>query len=76
MSDGIDGVKPVTKRMADGTTRIYYYHRATKQRLPDDPRSYDFKQALDRLNQEAATLGRAPKRTVSTLIRDYCRSQD
>ncbi len=29
-------VNPVKKRLADGTIRIYYYHRASGVRLPDD----------------------------------------
>lgn len=40
------GVNMVTKRLADGTRRVYYYHRASGVRLPDDPRSPAFAAAM------------------------------
>ncbi|KAA5603785.1 tyrosine-type recombinase/integrase [Roseospira marina] len=39
-------VHAVKKRLADGTVRTYYYHRHTRLRLPDDPTSPEFAQAL------------------------------
>ncbi len=33
----IPGLKPVRKRLADGTIKTFYYHRATKMALGSDP---------------------------------------
>jgi integrase len=38
----IRGVNTVRKRLADGTVRAHYYHRATGRKLPGPPGSPDF----------------------------------
>jgi len=47
----LSGVNPVRKRLADGSTRLYYYHRLTGKRLPDDPQSPEFLVALADANK-------------------------
>ncbi|GJE51806.1 Tyrosine recombinase XerC [Methylobacterium tardum] len=79
MSDAIEGVKPIRRKLASGAERVYYYHRATGHRLPDDPASPAFKAMLDRANREAASLLRPPRpstRTIATLIRTYQSAPD
>lgn len=71
----IKGVKPVRKTLADGTHKLFFYHRATKRRLPDDPNSKDFADAL-REAERIALHGEQPVETLSTLIREYCASPD
>src|SRR5215468_11167178 len=55
-------IRGVKKARAKG--RIYYYHRRTGIRLPDDPRSAEFISAVTQLNEvpaaettKAGTLG-------------------
>lgn len=77
MRDNPRGVKATPARLADGTVKTYYFHRASKTRLPDDPASAEFKRLLDRLNRETEDAKtRVPEKTLSTLIRDYCNSPD
>jgi hypothetical protein len=40
-------VKPVRKRLADGSVKLFYHHRKTGIRLPDDPTSPEFTAALN-----------------------------
>lgn len=42
----IKGVRAVKKRLSDGTVKLYYYHRATNTRLPDNPDSPQFAMEL------------------------------
>lgn len=44
------GVK-VRKRLADGSIRMHYYHRATGLKLPSDPESPEFVARLAELNR-------------------------
>ena len=37
-----EGVNTITKTLADGSKRIYYYHRTTKKRLNGKPGSAEF----------------------------------
>lgn len=69
----LPGINKATKRLADGSTRVYYYHRATGKRLPGLPGSPEF----------LAVLGQAQKLrtdytsgTLSGLIRAYEASPD
>lgn len=52
--------------------RLYYYHRATMTRLPDDPQSREFLDMLDRLNRRdrSGDLAPAPG-TLGALITAY-----
>lgn len=49
-------VNRVRKRLADGTVRLYHYHRPTGTRLPDDPASPAFAQALAALESPPVPL--------------------
>ncbi|WP_376989724.1 tyrosine-type recombinase/integrase [Azospirillum rugosum] len=71
------GVNMVTKRLASGERRVYYYHRASGIRLPDDPRSPEFAQAYAKLNAAPATRLDDPKpETFAALIEAYKASPD
>lgn len=62
------GVNTTRKRLKDGSVRVYYYHRATGQRLRGKPGSPDFLQdyaAAERLMQDRLAG------TLNGLIRDY-----
>ncbi len=61
------GVNRVTKRLADGSRRVYLYHRATGRRLPDDPTSADFWRAYAECEQATPR----DRGTVAGLIRLY-----
>lgn len=58
----VKGVKIARKRLSNGATATYYYHRATMTRLPDDPSSPDFFEAW-----KAAEDGMKPKRRTDTI---------
>jgi integrase len=64
------GVNTIRKKLANGTVRIYYYHRATGLRLPDDPTSPAFSAKLRDLNTDPVRTGPAPG-TFSALITAY-----
>jgi integrase len=67
----LKGVNTSTKRLADGTLRRYYYHRATGQRLRGKPGLPDF------ISDYAAAEKLIHDRhagTLTGLIRDYCLS--
>lgn len=68
-----ENVNTVRKRLADGTIRIYYYHRPTGTRLPDDPKSAEFAERLTKLNAGAEGKSGAPvdPRSFEALIRLY-----
>lgn len=61
------GVKPVRKRLADGSVRFYHYHRATGRRLDGEPGSVEFIKSL------ADAASHQPRRvdTVAELVRAY-----
>lgn len=66
------GVNMVTKRLANGKRRIYYYHRASGIRLPDDPRSPEFAVAYAKLNAPPLAQPAAPNpETFAALITAY-----
>lgn len=63
----INGVNTVRKRLADGTLREYYYHRATGTRLPGQPGDPQFMAAIVEADRvEPKDVG-----NVNALIRDY-----
>lgn len=63
----LKGVNTVRKRLADGTVKVFYYHRATGARLPDDPSSDEFQRAL----ADAKEIAPKDTGTVAALIRVY-----
>lgn len=64
------GVNTIRKRLADGTVRLYYYHRSTGLRLPDDPASPEFSARLRDINAEPVQTGPKPG-SFSALISSY-----
>jgi integrase len=71
----LPGVNTVTKRLANGSRRIYYYHRATGLRLPDDPASEEFRRRVEELNSGGAAPAvpaeEAPAGSFAALIIAY-----
>jgi integrase len=51
------GLKPVRKRLADGTVRLYWYHRATGQRLEHEPETAEGFIEVAALDATAKTIG-------------------
>lgn len=47
------GLKPVRKRLADGSVRLYWYHRATGRRLQRDPETAEGYLEVARLDDSA-----------------------
>lgn len=71
------GVNMVSKRLADGSRRVYYYHRASGVRLPDDPRSLEFAAAYAKLNTIPAKRAEGPGAgTIAKLIQEFKASPD
>jgi len=66
------GVNTIRRPRKGKPDAIYYYHRETKKRLPDDPASPEFAAALRRLNERV----RAPEQTTAYLIEAYMRSPE
>jgi integrase len=65
------GVQLVRKQLRDGSEAIYYYWRATREKLPD-PSSPDF---LDAVKRARLAVSEAPKSgTFASLVIDYKRS--
>lgn len=67
----LKGVNTVTKRLADGSVKRYYYHRGTGQRLRSKPGSSDF--IADYAAAEKLLLDRHAG-SLNGLIRDYSMS--
>lgn len=63
----LKGVNKVRKRLADGTIREYYYHRATGVALPGKPGDPAFLAAM----VEAEKIAPKDVGNVNALIRDY-----
>lgn len=70
----IAGVHKVKMRLASGETHTYFYHRKTRQRLPDDPTSPAFAIKLAELNATVAPRGDATAGTLGALIIDFKKS--
>ncbi len=71
----LKGVNKITKTLASGEVRIFYYHRATKTRLPDNPYSPEFIKAFadaeERMQNPNLYRG-----TLKELIQNYMKSPD
>jgi integrase len=67
------GVNQVRKRLADGSTRLYYYHRITGKRLPDNPQDPEFLVALAAANKVRSNRLDG---TVAGLVKSYEDSPD
>lgn len=67
VSIDLRGVNTTYKRLANGTVRTYYYHRASGKRLPGAPGSPEFLAAY----QEAEQVKPRDTGTVASLIRLY-----
>lgn len=65
------GLKPVRARLADGTLKIYWYHRATGQRLEHDPETAEGLLEVAGLDKKAAALPSAAPRTLAALWLEY-----
>lgn len=50
------GLKPVRKRLADGSVRTYWYHRATGKRIQADPTTAEGFLEVARLDDVAGTI--------------------
>lgn len=72
----LPGVKRIPMRLADGSRRVYYYHRATGKRLPDDPASPEFSARLADLNAPKPKVLAAAIDTIAGLIAAYRASPD
>lgn len=64
----LQGINPVRKRLADGTIRLYYYHRATGAPLSGKPGSPEF--LRDYAAAEKSLLDRHAG-VFNGLVRDY-----
>lgn len=64
----LPGINTIRKRLAGGTVKLYYYHRATKKRLPGIPGSSEFVRAF--AEADRVTVERL-KGTFASLIKDY-----
>lgn len=67
----LPGINVIRHRLADGTRKTYYYHRATGTKLPDDPTSVEFHQAVDDLNKTVPPTSAAPTGSLAALIAQY-----
>lgn len=71
------GFKTVKKAMADGSVKLFFYHRETGARLPGAPGEPEFERTLAKLHAEAAGKAeQAGARTINWLAREYQKSQD
>jgi integrase len=64
----LPGINTTRKRLADGSWRLYYYHRASGVRLPDDPISIEFQKKLAELNNRPKEAATAQEGTIKGLI--------
>ena len=65
----LEGINTVRKQLADGTARIYYYHRATGMRLAGDPGSVEFITSYG--DAEKTMRDRHAGGSLNALIRAY-----
>ncbi|SDA28315.1 Phage integrase family protein [Methylobacterium sp. UNC378MF] len=72
------GVKTVKKSRADGSTVAYFYHRATRTKLPGSPGSPEFQGALAAARAHPGPSARqaADRHNFGGLIRKFCTSSD
>ena len=69
----LKGINKVTKVLADGTKRYYYYHRATGQPLRGEPGSPEFVVSFAEADN---SLSFSLKGTFNGLVRDYTGSAE
>ncbi|WP_425419764.1 tyrosine-type recombinase/integrase [Oricola indica] len=69
----IRGINKVKKRLADGSVRLYYYHRATGRALNGEPGSVEF---LSDYVAAEKTLTDRHAGTFNSLVRDYTLSPE
>lgn len=67
MQVDLKGVNTVRKRLADGTVRLYYYHRTSGKRLKGAPGTADFLADY----QDAERVAPRDTGTVAGLMREY-----
>lgn len=72
----LSGVKPIRKKMADGSVRLYYYHRASGVRLPDDPVTPEFLAALKTLNTPPRERTEPDAKSFARLIQMFYTSPE
>lgn len=73
MRTRLQGINTVRKRLADGTVKIYHYHRASGRSLPGRPGSPEFLRSYG--EAEKLLLDRHAG-TLNGLIRDYTLSPE
>ena len=66
----IKGVYAKRKQLASGQVQTYYYHRASRTRLPGDPGSLEFRTRVEALNTRRPVILPAAK-TFADLLREY-----
>jgi integrase len=69
------GLKPVRRTLATGETRLYWYHRATGQRLEHDPETAEGLLEVRRLDGLAEPVP-GPARSLAALWDAYRQSQE
>jgi integrase len=69
----LPGINTATKRLADGTSRTYFYHRATRIKLTGQPGSPEF---LASLANAKASRNDYVRGTLASLVRSYEESPD
>lgn len=73
------GLKPVTRKLATGETRVYWYHRATGKRLKHDPQTADGLlecRALDERAKVATAIDAAQRGSYAVLWALYRQSPE
>lgn len=65
------GIKKVTARFASGAKGVYYYHRKSGKRLPDDPASAEFAARMAEIEAEQKTPEGVAPGTLEALIVSY-----
>jgi integrase len=68
----LKGVNIVKKRLADGTTKTYFYHRATGKRLEGEPGSHQFVASFAEI--EKGSVAARVGQTFGLLVRNYTES--
>lgn len=69
----LQGINTIRKRLANGQIAFYYYHKATKTRLPGKPGSAEFVRAFADAERQMVERLRG---TFPSLIKDYTTSKE
>lgn len=69
----LKGINKVRKRLANGTLKVFYYHRATGMRLPGEPGSPEFISAYHAAQETIKSRDRN-EGTLKALIQRYMES--